>query len=813
MRQTMRIYFLMMLFGVALKSQGQVINADIMNKPWKAQWITGPGIPINRFNATSDLSLKDYGVFKFRKTIQLNEKPSSFLVHVSGDNRYKLFVNGKLASQGPARGDLYFWNFETVDLAPFLTSGSNTLAAVIWNDGRQKPEAQITHLTGFILQGDTEREAIANTNDTWKSIKDESYKPLQVRVPGYYVAGPGEVVEMSKHIKGWYKPEFNDSQWVKARAIITGTPKEAAVNSTGWMLVPSPIPQMEMTTQRLAAVRKAEGVQVPKEFPATNTRVTIPANTKAVILLDQGFLTNAYPTLIVSKGKDARIAMAYAEGLYTRRNVRNAQGNLQPTLFKDNRNEVDGKIFIGKLDSLVSDGTNQQEYSPLWWRTYRYIQLRIYTQSEPLVIDDIYGTFTGYPFQMKAKLESTTPDLSKMLDIGWRTARLCAFETYMDCPYYEQLQYIGDARIQAIVSYYNAGDDRLARYGLTLMDHSRLPEGITLSRYPTDLNQEIPTFSLWWVAMLHDYYMYRSDPQFIKGKLPGARQVMSFFERYQQEDGSLKDVPYWIFTDWTEGKGWDFGMAPVGEKGESSILDFQLLWTYQLASQLENDLGLKELSRIYSDRANQLKETIQRKYWDSSRQLYADTESKDTFSQHANSLAILAGVISGDDAIALGKKLLADTTLVPASIYFKFYLHQALIKVGLGDDYLLWLDKWRENINLGLTTWAEISEVTSARSDCHAWGSSPNIEFFRTLLGIDSAAPGFSKVIIKPHLGSIETIKGEMPHPNGMISVSYRLKKENLTAEISLPQGVSGSFVWKGKTTPLVPGKNALMLK
>ncbi|TXI70945.1 MAG: Bacterial alpha-L-rhamnosidase [Cyclobacteriaceae bacterium] len=809
----MRIYFLMMLFGVALKSQGQVINADIMNKPWKAQWITGPGIPINRFNATSDLSLKDYGVFKFRKTIQLNEKPSSFLVHVSGDNRYKLFVNGKLASQGPARGDLYFWNFETVDLAPFLTSGSNTLAAVIWNDGRQKPEAQITHLTGFILQGDTEREAIANTNDTWKSIKDESYKPLQVRVPGYYVAGPGEVVEMSKHIKGWYKPEFNDSQWVKARAIITGTPKEAAVNTTGWMLVPSPIPQMEMTTQRLAAVRKAEGVQVPKEFPATNTRVTIPANTKAVILLDQGFLTNAYPTLIVSKGKDARIAMAYAEGLYTRRNVRNAQGNQQPTLFKDNRNEVDGKIFIGKLDSLVSDGTNQQEYSPLWWRTYRYIQLRIYTQSEPLVIDDIYGTFTGYPFQMKAKLESTTPDLRKMLDIGWRTARLCAFETYMDCPYYEQLQYIGDARIQAIVSYYNAGDDRLARYGLTLMDHSRLPEGITLSRYPTDLNQEIPTFSLWWVAMLHDYYMYRSDPQFIKGKLPGARQVMSFFERYQQEDGSLKDVPYWIFTDWTEGKGWDFGMAPVGEKGESSVLDFQLLWTYQLASQLENDLGLKELSRIYSDRANQLKETIQRKYWDSSRQLYADTESKDTFSQHANSLAILAGVISGDDAIALGKKLLADTTLVPASIYFKFYLHQALIKVGLGDDYLLWLDKWRENINLGLTTWAEISEVTSARSDCHAWGSSPNIEFFRTLLGIDSAAPGFSKVIIKPHLGSIETIKGEMPHPNGMISVSYRLKKENLTAEISLPQGVSGSFVWKGKTTPLVPGKNALMLK
>ncbi|WP_372490084.1 hypothetical protein [Chitinophaga sedimenti] len=32
--------------------------------------------------------------------------------------------------------------------------------------------------------------------------------------------------------------------------------------------------------------------------------------------------------------------------------------------------------------------------------------------------------------------------------MGWRTSRLCAYETYMDCPYYEQLQYIGDTRIR-----------------------------------------------------------------------------------------------------------------------------------------------------------------------------------------------------------------------------------------------------------------------------------------------------------------------------------------------------------------------------
>lgn len=163
------------IFIVILPLAAQQLSSDLLQKPWKAQWITGPGIPINRFTASSDLTLKEYGVFKFRKTISLTAKPASFVIHVSGDNRYKLYVNGKHVSQGPARGDLYFWNFETVDIAPYLTAGSNTVAAVVWNEGRVKPESQISYLTGFILQGNGPTEEILNTNDSWKTIRDESY--------------------------------------------------------------------------------------------------------------------------------------------------------------------------------------------------------------------------------------------------------------------------------------------------------------------------------------------------------------------------------------------------------------------------------------------------------------------------------------------------------------------------------------------------------------------------------------------------------------------------------------------------------------
>jgi hypothetical protein len=161
----------------------------------------------------------------------------------------------------------------------------------------------------------------------------------------------------------------------------------------------------------------------------------------------------------------------------------------------------------------------------------------------------------------------------------------------------------------------------------------------------------------------------------------------------------------------------------------------------------------------------------------------------------------------------MAQKLLSDETLAPCSVYYKYYLHEALVKAGLGDDYLSWLDVWRENLALGMTTVGETSDVNGTRSDCHAWGASPNIEFFRTLLGIDSDAIAFKKVKIEPHLGDIKKIGGTMPHPDGKITVDYKVNGKNLNAEVTLPSNISGTFVWNGKSYPLKGGKNTITAK
>ncbi|MFT4153024.1 hypothetical protein [Parafilimonas sp.] len=92
---------------------------------------------------------------------------------------------------------MYHWNFETVDIAPYLKTGSNIIAALVWNFGDVKAAWQASLQTGFILQGDTKTEQIVNTGKSWKCIEDTAYSPLQPQlIYVYYAAGAAEKTDI-----------------------------------------------------------------------------------------------------------------------------------------------------------------------------------------------------------------------------------------------------------------------------------------------------------------------------------------------------------------------------------------------------------------------------------------------------------------------------------------------------------------------------------------------------------------------------------------------------------------------------------------
>jgi hypothetical protein len=151
-----------------------------------------------------------------------------------------------------------------------------------------------------------------------------------------------------------------------------------------------------------------------------------------------------------------------------------------------------------------------------------------------------------------------------------------------------------------------------------------------------------------------------------------------------------------------------------------------------------------------------------------------------------------------------------DQTLTPCTLYFRFYLLQAMKEAGLGDQYLARLGPWRDMLARGLTTFAEKPDPT--RSDCHAWSASPCYDFLATVCGIEPASPAFQRVRIAPHLGELTSAEGTVPHPEGKIRVSYKRSGNALQAEVVLPENVSGEFVWRGKTVPLHGGAQQLEL-
>ncbi|HFE53808.1 MAG TPA: alpha-L-rhamnosidase, partial [Bacteroidetes bacterium] len=314
--------------------------------------------------------------------------------------------------------------------------------------------------------------------------------------------------------------------------------------------------------------------------------------------------------------------------------------------------------------------------------------------------------------------------------------------------------------------------------------------------------------SLYWVNMLHDYWMYRDDPAFVREMLPGTRTVLTWFSRRQDEGtGLLGKLEWWNFVDWAP--EYREGVPPGTDEGGSAILTLHFVWALQDAADLERALGDADLAEKYEKLARKAAQAVYELCWDKQRGLLANSPRHELFSQHANILGVLTDAIPADQQRAVVEKLLADSSLVQATYYYRFYLHWAVRKVGLGDLYLDLLDPWRKMLRLGLTTWAETPEPT--RSDCHAWSAHPNIDLLATVCGIRPAEPGFRKVLVEPFLGKLQRVTASVPHPRGMIQVSLqRAGETGLRATVTLPDGLDGVFRWRGEERELNPGRNDL---
>lgn len=669
--------------------------------------------------------------------------------HVSADERYELFLDGRRLGRGPERGSPALWYYESYEIT--LPAGPHEFVAKVWALGGRAPLAQMTLQPGFILCAEGRYGELLDTGvaawETQRLPGNSVQLSAAHEAPGYYACGGDFVIDS----------RVPASDWQPAHVGVAG----------GDTLRPwgQRLPERVMVPATLPAMLEIPGKNLIRPF-------VVPARSSRRVLIDLKNYFCAYPELTVTGGRDARISVGWAEALFTDC-MEGAKGN---------RNRRSGKFF-GPRDTFVANGDRQRFDTP-WWRCGRFVELRIETAEAPLEIEAFRVRETRYPllpeseFRGDRRLEQSAPLMVRAL-------QMCAHETYMDCPYYEQLMYVGDTRLQVLATYSLTHDDRLPRKAIQMFDASRLSSGLTQSRFPCREIQIIPTFSLWWVGMVHDFARWRDDAGFVRARMPGVRSVLETMLSYRNSRGLIEAPDGWNYVDWVP--TWRNGLPPDAIHGVSGPVNWQMVLALQHAADLERWLGDPESAARYRRLAGELSDRVAAAFWNPRRQQFADDLDHRHCSEHSQCLAILAG-----------RQAKLDGDLARTTIYFSHYLFEALRLLGQPATILKRMQLWFDLEKQGFKTTPERPEPS--RSDCHGWGAHPLYHYHATFAGIRPAGLGFREIEIRPLL----PVYSRLPHPRGWVEVDLTGKHP----WVSLPPGTSGQFIWKGRQFALRGGKS-----
>ena len=756
-------------------------NVRIVQPADEAAWVWMPGPAV--FGQAAACKDSRSWFYRFRNDFTSDGSPLRF--DVTADERFVLYLDGQAIARGPQRGTVDHWCYQSYEIAG-LAAGAHRLEAVCWQLLAGSPRAQLSYRGGFLLKAEGAYDAalttgkgpwrvaqLKNTVMTDTGTSRSLFTGFQCRVTG----------------TGFPREEPAADAWTKAAVVRAPIGKEIWwERQPGWMLFPADRPDQMYDVKTPGRVVNCKH-DLTKPF-------TVPANAELDLWWNLDDYYCAYPELETAGGKGAVVTWGWTESL------RNGKGE------KGNRDEWKGKSFSQAFtDTFVCDGRADAFFTTPWWRCGRWCRLTVKTADAPLTVRRVAIGESRYPLSVDASFRCSDPSVERIWRLSRRTIETCLHEMLFDCPYYEQQMYPGDARIELQILNALTADPRMARFAMSVYDWDRRDNGMVAMNFPSRGLQESSTYTMCWIMMFRDHLMAWGDLSFLKTRMPGVRHSLMGLAAYENADGLLENLPGWSFMDWVD--RFSTGVAPCGAPGQgvSALNNLQYLLALESAAAVDEAIGEKEFAAIWRARAKRLGKILLDRFWDDGRGLLADTVAKDRFSEHAQAMGIVSGLLTGARRDSALKALADGTGLAKASSYFAYYVFEALTKGGRAELVLERLGYWNNYLSWGAKTAFETQRQES-RSDCHAWSASP-IYFLQTAIaGVRPAAPGYARVRVAPQPGRLAWLQAVTPTPKGKVALDLRFHDGGAFGSVVLPPGLEGEFVWKGETRPLKPGMN-----
>ena len=724
----------------------------------KSSWVTHPEI-----RGGEDVAVL------FRNSFYLEEKPKDFILNISGDNHYFLYVNGKFFNHGPQLGEITHWKYETVNIADYLVSGKNVLAVKLVNYGKRRSLGIQSVFTCLLVNGLGEAAPLINTNahqNNWKCTIDSSFSAKEVNwrepgpkdiVGGFYANNPTDFVDFRHFAHDWNQKEFDDSLWTKT---VFFESANSMGGSIAYILEPRNVPMLTWENDSPGTIVRSNFTEY-LNFDFSKS-LLIPANSDVTFLIDKKSITNGFPIISFSDGKNSQLKISYAENLFRKDHS------------KPNRDEVSDHILIGYSDSLICDGTINQVFQSTAMRTFRYIEFNIKTQNQPLTINGFHYQKSDCPVKVLSSFKSDDSTYNRVYDICRHTVELCTKDYFMSDAYYETMQYVGDTKIQALLWQAMTGDLYLTQNALLQFAHSIDNKGNILGCYPSRSTFIYPTYSLIWVDMLFDYLVQTNDQNFLKQFKSGIQTVIDgfgsqFLDKNLLVKGSGKKYRY--FVDWYSGPENGSGTATKNEGLHSAVVTLHYVNALYSAAKVMEVINEPILAKKYQLEAKKIKNRVFKECFSSTKNILAERPDHSVFDQHSNIMGILT------DAIPLGQqndvlnRIVQDSVILTSSYYYRYYLFKAIQKADRPDLFETSLKPWFELISQNMTTTLERMESPEkpTRSEVHPWSASPLWYFFTYLAGINPKKYSYEEIEINPAFGKLNKIQGEMGTPVGSI--------------------------------------------
>ncbi len=766
---------------------------------------------------------QDPVIVYFRKKINLENVPEHCNVQITADSRYRFFVNGISVCQGPLKGDRQIWYYDAVDLAPYLQSGENVLSAIVLRYPQLHANGNFsvyrTEKPCFYLNGDLTSEDgffwhLADGIHVRKA--NPYFEPLCITEDA---AGDGK-------LQGWQLASYDmnacgEGYW------------QAAVNYQMMDGFISPgclrertIPFLYETEKTFAEVMCVrEGAHTKEDWAAwiAGAAITVAPHSREVVELHAGELTTGYLEYAFAGGQDAKISFTCAEsyahidpailaqyenlpqlaGMSRDQKINLIRMIAQPV--KEDRLDWQGGEIFGEPDTYCVGGFGTEEtpetYEPFWFRTFRFVKLVIETGDAPLTLKPLTYRETGYPLAVQTKVQTSDPSLAAIWDISERTLRRCMHETYEDCPYYEQLQYVMDTRFQILATYMTSADDRLARKCIEDFARSQRYDGLVEGAYPSYGSNAIVNFSIFYILMVADHYQFFGDRKFTKKFLPVLERITDFYHDRLTEKGLVRktseggqDGYYWSFVDWVP--AWERGVPSAIKYGDATLESLLYLLGLKTLAGLEANFaeeGYGALAAVHVAEAASLNGAIRANCLDAQGLLMDgpldNREVFNEYSQHCQVIGTLADVFSPEEAKKAMQTALTDPSFHQCTVSWGFYLFRAIEKAGLYDQTESHWDLWRDMVAAHLTTCVESNGI-HGRSDCHAWGALALYELPAVTLGVRPGKPGFEEILIKPEPGYMTEAEGDVITPKGLVHVAWKMADGKLDLTYRAPEGV-----------------------